>query len=482
MRQLRAPSVRPAAAPASGAGSERPAALSASARAVTPACLDLPGGELVFNLFLLSLLIEYLGITQLFPPLATSRLPTLLAYGIFALLVSRLGSRVFNEFPQNKLLFTFVLFTGLSILYAYVRTFAFQAFRSHFDYFSAFVATAYLLDRPARVRKLAAVFGFVAAVLFARNLDRLSAAARVGIYRGAYFVGDGNDFAWLMNQLLPLALLLLFTARKWLGRLWGVGSTAACLLSIVGTQSRGAFLALAASGLYFWARVVKRRALAAGVLGAVVVLGLILAPPHYWQRIQSISHYQEDDSATSRILVWGAATRMALGNPLGVGAGCFSAAYGMKYRPEGAAFAWAPGRWLSAHSVYFRALGEYGFLGLGLLLTILVVNFRENERTRRMLEAQPPGPVPPTWPSFINMSLIGYAVAGTFLGGLAYPHVYLLSGLTVACRRLALDQSATRSVGQTAGDVAPQPAALPGPTRATAGGMYIPTPRVRPAR
>ena len=477
MRELRAQHGHPTTASPAHAG----VTTAAPAGAWTSATPELPGGELLFNAYLLLLLIEYLGIAQLFPPLAVLRVSTLLSYGIFATIVTRLGFRVFREFPQSRLLIIFVLFTGFSIAYAYVKTFAFNALRSHFDYFGLFVATAYLLDRPARVVKLATVWGFIAVVLVLRNPDKLTSAARIGGFRGAYFVGDGNDFAWLMNQILPLGLLLAFTVRSWLKRLWGLGSSLFCALAIVGTQSRGATLALAAAFLYFWARIIKRKALAAGAIAALLAVAAVLAPAQYWQRIESISSYQEDESAMSRLLVWGAATRMALENPLGVGAGCFSAAYGMKYRPTDNSLAWAPGRWLSAHSVYFRALGEYGFLGLGLLFTILVVNLRENGRTRKMLEAQPPGPIPRTWPSFANMSVLGYAVAGTFLGGLTYPHIYVLSGFTVACRRLALHQAALAAAEPKAASVdAPRP--LPGPPRLAPGTIRVPTPRVRPAR
>jgi probable O-glycosylation ligase (exosortase A-associated) len=456
-------------------GSAAPAARATSA---TP---ELPGGEFFFNAYLLLLVIEYLGLGQLFPPLATSRFPTLLSYFIFATIVSRLGSRVFREFTQNRLLIAFVLFTGFSILYAYVKMFAFTALRSHFDYFSLFVATAYLLDRPSRVYKFAAVWGFIAAVLVGRNVDRLMSAARIGIYRGSYFVGDGNDFAWLMCQLLPFGLLLLFTARKWYGRLWGLGSTICCLLAIVGTQSRGATLALAASGLYFYARIVKRKALAAGGLAALLAVALALAPSYYLERISTITTYEQDESATSRLMVWSAATRMALGDPLGVGAGCFSAAYGMRYRPESTNLSWAPDRWLSAHSVYFRALGEYGFLGLGLLLAAVFVNFRQNGRTRLLLQSKLPGAVPVTWPSFGNMSLIGYAVAGTFLGGLTYPHLYVLSGFAVAVRRMAEHDAAATNAGvpEVAAPVPPPPR---GASRTEQpGGIRVPAPRIRPA-
>lgn len=171
----------------------------------------------------------------------------------------------------------------------------------------------------------------------------------------------------------------------------------------------------------------------------------------------------------ARLQVWGASLKMALDHPFGVGAGNFSAAYGRFYRPgaEDSMIAWAQGRWLSAHSVYFRVLGEYGFIGLLMILAILFANVRQNFRTRAAIRAAGGvDGVPESLPGIINMSLVGYAVAGTFLGGLTYPYLYILSGLTVGtARRVAVAESvsaaATAPAPPSAGRRQPTPWAMP---------------------
>jgi O-antigen ligase len=144
---------------------------------------------------------------------------------------------------------------------------------------------------------------------------------------------------------------------------------------------------------------------------------------------------------------------MAAENPLGVGANNFSSAYGRWYIPpdETTLIEWGRGRWLSAHSVYFRALGEYGVPGLVILLSLLVVNVRGNCQLAARIRSMPSG-LPEQWPLLVNVSLVGYAVGGMFLGGLTYPHLYLLSGLGVAGARL---------VERDGHSAAPQPAASP---------------------
>jgi O-antigen ligase len=347
------------------------------------------------------------------------------------------GTRVFTEYPQNRLLTGFVVFTAASLMYAYVQMIAFTAFRTHLDYLGLFAMSMYLTDRVDRLRRFSILWSFILIVLVVLNLDKLTAVERVSGFKGAYFFGDGNDFAWGLLVLMPIAIYASIYGR-WLGRLLGPLAILGTLFAVIGTQSRGATLALGASTLYYWVVVAKRKA-----LGLVAVVGLVLAvllfaPAHYWERMNTMQNYSEDGSASARLVMWGVAIRMATDNPLGVGAGNFSQAYGMEYRTklQRAGHADAPDRWLGAHSVYFRALGEYGVLGPILIITIIILNFATNFRSMRTLRARAvPGQIPDQWPALLNMSVVAYSVAGMFLGGLTYPHLYLLSGLTLSARR-----------------------------------------------
>jgi O-antigen ligase len=156
--------------------------------------------------------------------------------------------------------------------------------------------------------------------------------------------------------------------------------------------------------------------------------------------MRSVSGYQEDNSAKARLQAWGAAVRMAADHPLGVGAGNFGSAYGRYYRPpeDQGALSWGAGRWLSAHSIYFRILGEYGLPGLVLLISLIWLNIRDNLRAHRTLVAAGKAArISPIWPALLNMSVVGHAVCGIFLGGWASPHIFLLTALTISTSRLA---------------------------------------------
>ena len=88
-----------------------------------------------------------------------------------------------------------------------------------------------------------------------------------------------------------------------------------------------------------------------------------MAPSGYFGRMGTVADYEEDNSAQQRLQAWGAALRMALDHPLGVGAGNFNSAYGRRYNPstvgEGVSrVGWGNMRWISPHSIYFKPSGS----------------------------------------------------------------------------------------------------------------------------
>jgi probable O-glycosylation ligase (exosortase A-associated) len=402
---------------------------------------------LLFALYAAVLLIEWIGLPNAFPIIKATRFSTISTYLLFALTLKRVGSEAFTGYRQIRLVECFVAFTAVGVLWAVVTSTAFFALRAHIDYLAFAITTVYLVDRPSRVRTMAIVAVLVIFGLCAQNVDKLMASARTaGVFQGSGFVGDGNDFAWFLGILLPLAVFLATTKQKFIYRLVGMAGAGMALFGIVATQSRGAALALAASGLFYWAFIVRRKMIGVALMAVVVVGLVIVAPPEYFERLNSIQNYREDNSAQGRLQAWGAATRMAVDFPLGVGASNFGSAYGRYYIPQGDANAltWAAGRWLSAHSVYFRLLGEYGILGVVWIFTLLAWTYRDNlASSRRFAESTGGDSLPREWPLFLNMSLVSYTVAGTFLGGLTYPHVYLLTGLSVSAMRQSLQVNAT---------------------------------------
>jgi probable O-glycosylation ligase (exosortase A-associated) len=397
---------------------------------------------LIFFGYLSILLVEYCGLARnLIPLLQVIRFSTVLAYVLFLVTLARGGAGDVLHYRQTRILLTLIFLTTASVTWAIVQTYAVLSIRPIIDYTILFFLTLTLVDRRARIDALSWTFVAIAVYVVTQNVDTLGSTTRRVAFTAGYFMEDGNDLAWAMVVMLPIILNLVFGQRSIFERLGGAIGIACCVIVIVGTGSRGSAIGAAAMALYYLIFLSQRK-----IRAVIVMIGLgtavfVAAPSGYVGRLESITQYEEDNSALGRIQAWGAAIRMASTFPLGVGAGNFSTAYGRRFMPTGDEnrLAYAQGRWISAHSVYFKTLGEYGFPGLALLLWLMIGNFKDSVAIRRALAVAPQtASLPAIWPGLLGMSIVGHAACGAFLGGLEYPHLFLLCGLTVASRRVTL--------------------------------------------
>lgn len=395
---------------------------------------ELKQAGMLFAGYLLIILIEYGAITIFAPILKITRASTLISYAILAAVVVAYKGEVL-KYRQSKLVFGFVVFAASSMLWAVVRSYVPLQVRYLFDYWGFLVISMYVIDNQKRIDQLSFLFAGIGAFLVFMNIGKMGGEIRAGAFWAPYFMGDGNDFGWGLNVMVPFVLnLAIGKGRSILTRLIGLGAFLVLFVGIIGTESRGATLAIGAGMILYWATISKRKALGVIMLVLIVVGVGILAPSAYLTRMNSIGDYEDDGSAQGRLRAWRSARQMALDYPLGAGAGNFNSAYGRFYRPDDAPSL----RWMSAHSVYFKVLGEHGYPGLCLLLLVIFSSFRDNFVTAyklRHLGTDPPIHV--EWPLLLNVGLVTYSISAMFLGGLTYPHLFMLVGLSLGARRLA---------------------------------------------
>jgi len=252
---------------------------------------------------------------------------------------------------------------------------------------------------------------------------------------GATFLGDGNDFSCSLVILIPFALELVLrqTALSW--KIVFGGLLALIMLAIVGTQSRGASLGMIMVFAYLWWRSPnKARGVVAIIVAALGVLAY--APDVYFKRMSTLKDPHQESSAESRLKAWAAGTRMAMDNVLGVGGGNFPNNF-PKYRTSD-----APGRWMTAHSMYFLALGELGFLGLLLVLNFILGNVLATGKLRARLVKQTTGPPEKTAATvrllnMVSASALGLSVSGAFLSVTYYPHLFMVTAICLCARNIA---------------------------------------------
>jgi len=229
-----------------------------------------------------------------------------------------------------------------------------------------------------------------------------------------------------------MCLWLLLDAKSKAAKSIYLGALVVLILAVVGTQSRGASLALVGALGYLW--WTGKRKLVGAVLIVVIAIGVIsFAPPEYFQRMQTISNYEQEGSAMGRIVAWKTGIRMARKYPItGVGTGHFAVALGTEFRPP--EFGDDNQPWLTAHSMYFLVIGELGIPGILCLLAILIGNFIRLNRMRIRARGSPNKNIAAFSQIFLmlNTSLVGFCIGGAFLSVAYYPHIFVLSGLIAA--------------------------------------------------
>ena len=179
-------------------------------------------------------------------------------------------------------------------------------------------------------------------------------------FRGRWLgvMADPNHDCMALVGAVPLLLYFATTGPGVWRRVMGLGGTAAVLMGIVATHSRGGSLGLVAA-VVVWALMSKRKALAS-VLVLIAGAGVLLfAPASFWQRNETISQYAEDLSVQGRMQAWQVAERIFEERPLlGVGESAFLTAW-KQYAPIDA----GP-HYFVAHNLELEVLGQLGVIGL----------------------------------------------------------------------------------------------------------------------
>lgn len=353
----------------------------------------------------------------------------------------RPNEQIFGD-KMSKYLLAFVVLVFISMLHADVTTFAYDVFTLILGYLFMAYTIVRLVTTEARMRGVFLTLIAAHVFLLIMNPEVVTDPSTRHYIVGATFLGDGNDYSLSVCILIPFAIELLVAYRSALGRLLGILLLVVLLLAIIGTQSRGATLGMAAVFGYLWVYSSRKLAtLAAAFLVACVLL--LYAPDVYFERMGTIANYQSEGSAMGRIEAWKAGLRMAADNPvLGVAAGHYPIAFGTTYRPPG--LIGTP--WLTAHSMYFLVLGELGLPGIFVVLALVIGNIRANTRVRQAVltrHAETPSPELAASARVLNLlsgAMAGFAVAAAFLSVAYYPHLFVLTALFLSARQIALNK------------------------------------------
>ena len=230
------------------------------------------------------------------------------------------------------------------------------------------------------------------------------------------FLDGNNEIGLALIMTIPLMRYLqLTTTRRWVrSGLWVAVSL--CVIAVLGTQSRGALLGIAAMlALLVWKSRFRLSLIAVSCV--LVPVALALMPQKWFDRMNTMRDYKKDASATARLNSWQFALHLAMDRPVvGGGFETFQQELFAVYAPD-------PTRSADAHSIYFEVLGEHGFVGLILYLTLGLCLWRSCSWITRRARDVPEMSELEHLARMAQVSIAAFAVSGAFLG-LAYFDLY----------------------------------------------------------
>ena len=252
-------------------------------------------------------------------------------------------------------------------------------------------------------------------------------------------IADNNELGVALNMALPL---LIFGFERVADRRLRVAMlcvAAATFLSTIFTYSRGAFLTISAVAAILWLKSRHKLIIAfATVVAAVLIWNF--APQQWSARMSTIQTYQKDQSAESRLYFWRLATAMAEHRPL-VGGGFhwnrYPAIVNSELADSGLPALTRP---RATHSIYFEMLGNHGFIGLGLFVSLILVTFLNARWTAKYTAHSPELAWANSLGRMLQLSLLAYCIGGAFVSLGMYDGFYVLAIVAAATRRVVLTE------------------------------------------
>jgi len=271
-------------------------------------------------------------------------------------------------------------------------------------------------------------------------------------------VGDENDLALAINTAIPFAFFSILLAKRPAQKVLFGCAFGLMVASVVTTFSRGGSVGLAAVLLYCFLSVPRKASYF--VIGFFLVIGAwMYVPQSYWNEIASIQDTatatKESNMREGRLDYWEVARKMFYANPiLGVGLNNFSHNAGIYQSEEQKERLQKSIAGQSVHSFYFKVLAELGTLGVLIVGAMILYNFRDinyiikNAKKQYRFAPLHKGSIHTIvdetllydlnrtryYAHAIRASMLGFLSSGIFLSVFTYPHIWLLTALTVTLK------------------------------------------------
>lgn len=255
---------------------------------------------------------------------------------------------------------------------------------------------------------------------------------------------ESSTLATASVAIIPL--ILWFTKHgtifppDWRVKLFSALLIFSCLLIPVGTEARTGLICVAVLGVLLLRDVKRRMTYLAGI-GAMALVAVPLLPSSFSERMGTLKAVDSDQSASTRVQVWEWTIDYAKEHPFGGGFDAYRAnsfTYRMPVRKVEGKSVTVEYREITEkarayHSAIFEMLGEQGWPGLIMWLSLHGLGLYHMERVRRRFRGRTGADE--NWQAPLATALqaanIIYLVGATFQGIAYQPFFLLIVGLQI---------------------------------------------------
>lgn len=228
----------------------------------------------------------------------------------------------------------------------------------------------------------------------------------------------------------------------------------ACLLIPIGTEARTGLVCIGVLGILML-RDVRRRFLYICGAGLLVIASIPFLPQSFTSRMETIQGYQADESASTRLAVWGWTIEYVQSKPFGGGFEAYlqnriqvrtvdERSMGQVQMVQAQVQADEGRAW---HSAYFEMLGEQGYPGLLLFLMIHGFTLIRMEVIRRRYRAREDEErwIAPLATALQHFQII-FLVGALFVAVAFQPFIWMALGTQIAFDRWLAHRERGRSL------------------------------------
>lgn len=275
---------------------------------------------------------------------------------------------------------------------------------------------------------------------------------------GSLALGDNNEIGLLMGMCVPLAYYVAQVSANQIVRLASLGACVFFVASVIATNSRGAFAGLVVMAVTV-AMFSNRKLTTLMAIGVFAGLLVLAAPSSWTERISTVEKANQDDSFMGRVIAWKISTLIALDRPF-TGGGLHAIQNKVvwdTYKKSVGDLSFIPTDEPdviphAAHSMYFELLGDTGFPGLLIFLSLVANAFVNARAIKRITRGRADLVWAHKLTNAIQLSFLMFMTSGAALSTAYYElHFVLMAVLSVTRRQLEFEIERARRVAAAAG-------------------------------